>query len=186
MRWLLLLGACALLFSGGLQADDKGGAFVLTDGEVELGDAAWQLNAWFDIQLSSGAREALENGVPLVFEFRVQARKKHRWLWDQVIEEHRQLREVEYHPLSRTYLVRDVNTGEQRGFRRLEEAMTSVGVLQNISVLDYGLVDDSGDYSVRLRGILDIESLPTPIRLLAYVSSAWGMNSVWYQWHLVR
>jgi hypothetical protein len=64
--------------------------------------------------------------------------------------------------------------------------MTSVGVLQNISVLDYGLVDDSGDYSVRLRGILDIESLPTPIRLLAYVSSAWGMNSVWYQWHLVR
>ena len=186
VRWLLLLGACALLISGELQARDKSGAFVLTDAELELGETAWLLNAWFDIRLSSGAREALENGVPLVFEFQVQALKKHPWMWDRVVEEHRQLREVEYHPLSRTYLVRNVNTGEQRGFRRLDEAMQSVGVLLNINVLDYGLVDDSGDYSVRLRGTLDIESLPTPIRLLAYVSSAWDMNSAWYQWHLER
>ncbi|UCC56193.1 MAG: DUF4390 domain-containing protein [Gammaproteobacteria bacterium] len=175
-----------LLISGELQAGDESGAFVLTEAEVELGESAWLLNAWLDIRLSSGAREALENGVPLVFEFRVQARKKHPWLWDQVIAKHRQVREVVYHALSRTYIVRDINTGEQRGFRRLDEAMQSVGVLLNISVLDYGLVEDGGEYSIRLRGTLDIESLPTPIRLLAYVSNTWYMNSEWYQWQLER
>lgn len=183
---LVLLGVCVLLISGELQAGDESGAFVLTEAEVELGESAWLLNAWLDIRLSSGAREALENGVPLVFEFRVQARKKHPWLWDQVIAKHRQVREVVYHALSRTYIVRDINTGEQRGFRRLDEAMQSVGVLLNISVLDYGLVEDGGEYSIRLRGTLDIESLPTPIRLLAYVSNTWYMNSEWYQWQLER
>lgn len=183
---LVLLGVCVLLISGELQAGDGSGAFVLTEAEVELGESAWLLNAWLDIRLSSGAREALENGVPLVFEFRVQARKKHPWLWDQVIAKHRQVREVVYHALSRTYIVRDINTGEQRGFRRLDEAMQSVGVLLNISVLDYGLVEDGGEYSIRLRGTLDIESLPTPIRLLAYVSNTWYMNSEWYQWQLER
>jgi len=39
---------------------------------------------------------------------------------------------------------------------------------------------------VRLRCSLDIESLPTPVRLLAYVSSAWDMDNEWYQWPLVR
>jgi hypothetical protein len=186
LGWLWILGACVLLISGELQADEESGAFVLTDAEVVLGETAWLLNAWLDIRLSSGAREALENGVPLVFEFRVQVRKKHPWLWDRVIVEHRQLREVMYHALSRTYIVRDINTGAQRGFRRLDEAMQKVGVLLDISVLDYGQVDEYGEYFVRLRGTLDIESLPTPIRLLAYVSNAWYMNSAWYQWQLER
>ena len=39
---------------------------------------------------------------------------------------------------------------------------------------------------VRLRGSLDIESLPTPVRLLAYFSSAWDMDSEWHQWGLSR
>ena len=186
MRGLLLLGVCALLISGELPARDKSGALVVTDAEVELGEAAWQLNAWVDISLSQGARKALKNGIPLVFEFQVQALEKRPWLWDRVIAEHRKTREVQYHPLSRTYIVKDLNIGEQRSYRRLEEAMQSVGVLLNISVLDYGLVDDSGDYTVRLRATLDIESLPTPVRLLAYVSSRWDMKSAWYQWPLER
>jgi hypothetical protein len=42
------------------------------------------------------------------------------------------------------------------------------------------------NYEIRLRGSLDIESLPTPVRLIAYVSSAWDMMSKWYSWPLVR
>ena len=134
---LLVLGVCALLGTGELQARDKSGAFVVSDVEVELGEAGWLLNAWVDIKLSKGARKALENAIPLVFEFQVQALEKHPWLWDRVVAEQRKAREVQYHPLSRTYIVRNLDTGEQRDFRRLDEAMQTVGVLLNISVLDY-------------------------------------------------
>jgi hypothetical protein len=183
---LLVLGVCALLISGELQARDKSGAFVVSDVEVELGETGWLLNAWVDIKLSKGARKALENAIPLVFEFQVQALEKHPWLWDRVIQEQRKAREVQYHPLSRTYIVRNLNTGEQRDFRRLDEAMQTVGVLLNISVLDYAAAVDNRDYSVRLRGSLDIESLPTPLRLQAYVYSKWDMKHAWRQWPLER
>jgi len=183
---LLLLGVCALLISGELQARDKSGAFIVTDVDVELGEAGWLLNAWINIKLSKGARKALENGIPLVFEFQVQALEKHPWLWDRVIAEQRKTREVQYHPLSRTYVVRNLDTAEQRDFRRLDEAMKFVGVLLNVDVLDYAAVASNRDYSVRLRGSLDIESLPTPIRLQAYVYSKWDMKNAWRQWSLER
>jgi hypothetical protein len=185
-RWLLMIAACALLLSGPLQAKDKSGAFVVTDGEVELGEAGWLLNVWIDIKLSKGAYKALENGVPLVFEFHVQTLEKHPWLWDRVIEEQRQMREVQYHPLSRTFIVTNITTGEQRDFRRLEEAIQFVGILQNINVLDYAAAGDNRDYAVRLRGSLDIESLPTPIRLQAYIYNKWDMKNAWQQWSLER
>lgn len=183
---LLLLGVCALLVSGELQARDKSGAFVVTDVEVELGKDVWLLNAWVNIKLSKGARKALESAIPLVFEFQVQTLERHPWLWDRVIAEQRKTREVQYYPLSRTYLVRNLDTGEQRDFRRLEEAMEFVGILLNVRVLDYAAASHNRDYSVRLRGTLDIESLPTPIRLQAYIYSKWDMKNAWQQWPLER
>jgi hypothetical protein len=185
-HWVLIIAACALLLSGSLQAKDKSGAFVVTDIEVESGEAAWRLNARVDIRLSHGARKALENAIPLVFEFQAQVLEKHPWLWNRVIAEQRQMREVQYHPLSRTYLVRNLDSGEQRDFRDLEEAMQYVGVLLNIDVLDYAAVRDNREYSVRLRGRLDIESLPTPLRLQAYLYSKWDMKNTWQQWPLER
>jgi hypothetical protein len=47
-------------------------------------------------------------------------------------------------------------------------------------------LDRGSSYSIRLRGSLDVESLPTPVRLIAYISSDWSMVSKWYKWQLVR
>ena len=185
-RWLPLLAGLLLFVPAHGQARDERGAIQVSTAETKHGGTAWFLNAWMNITLSQKAREALENGVPLVFDFQIQTLEKHTWLWDRVIEEHREVRKIRYHPLSRAYIVKNANTGDLRGFRRLSEAMRSVGLLLDVKVLDYSAMDDTAHYAVRLRGGLDIESLPTPIRLLAYVSSAWNIKSDWYQWPLAR
>jgi hypothetical protein len=180
---VLLAGLC-LLVPGLLLADDQRGSISAIDVETLKGDEAWLLNASMDIVLSSGAREALENGVPLVFELQVQVLETHKWFWDSVISEYKQIRQVQYHALSRTYLVRDNESGAQRGYRKLEDALLAAGYLRNLPVLEYRLMQDGKHYAVRLRCSLDIESLPTPVRLLAYVSSDWDMDNEWYQWPL--
>jgi len=35
-----------------------------------------------------------------------------------------------------------------------------------------------------MRADLDVESLPTPVRLWAYLGSAWSLKGDWYQWLL--
>lgn len=185
-RWWPLLAGILLLAPANAPAREERGAMQVNSAEAIRGESGWLLNAWLDITLSGAAREALENGVPLVFDFQIQALEKHTWFWDSVVEEHREVRKIRYHPLSRTFIVKNANTGELRGFRRLSEAIHALGVLLNVEVLDYHAMDAGKYYTVRLRGSLDIESLPTPIRLLAYVSPAWNIKSDWSQWPLAR
>lgn len=186
--WLvtvMLTGWC-MFMPGLLLADSDHGSITVADVETVKGDKAWLLNASMEINLSSGAFEALENGVPLVFEMQVQVLETHTWFWDSVLSEYKQVRQVQYHALSSSYLVRDLETGAQRSYRDLEDALLAAGYLRNLPLLQYHLMEDKNSYSVRLRCSLDIESLPTPVRLLAYVSSAWDMDNEWYQWPLVR
>jgi hypothetical protein len=186
MLIMALLALALLLIPVRLPAADVSGAFRVTEISTEKGDKSFLLNARMDINLNTGPKEALENGIPLVFEFQIQTLEKHVWFWDIVVAEYKQIRQVQLHALSRTFLVKDLDTGEQRSYLKLDDALQAAGFLHNFPVLDYDRMQDDQRYSVRLRGNLDIEALPTPVRLLAYVSSAWDMDSEWYQWKLAR
>ena len=161
------------------------GIFQLEDADTwRTGDGDY-LGAQFDIELSSGAEEALMNGVPLVFELQVQVVKTHTWIWDSVDIEINLYRQLQFHALSESYLVKDLSTGTQGNYHRLEDALRAAGKIQKLLLTDQAL-DPDLNYEIRLRGSLDIESLPTPVRLIAYVSSAWDMVSKWHSWPLVR
>lgn len=180
MLLLALACCCPMLVS----ASDSG-VFQLEDADTyRTGDGDF-LSAQFDIKLSSGAEEAVRNGVPLVFDLQVQVVKTHTWLWDTVDIEIIQHRQIQYHALSESYLVKDLSNDSQGNYRRLEDALRMAGKIQGLLLTEQAL-DPELKYEIRLRGSLDIESLPTPVRLIAYVSSAWDMESKWYSWPLVR
>ncbi len=173
-----------LTVSPALQAGEAG-QFSIRDAHVWHDEDGWFLDAQCDIRLSPGAREALENGVPLVFELRAQIVKTHAWLWDVVEYEHIQQRQLQYHALSRSYLVKDMGSGRQGVYNRLDDALYAAGLIDSL-LLTGETLDRDRNYIVRLRGSHDIESLPTPVRLLAYVSSEWDMNSRWFTWPLAQ
>ncbi len=179
---LLLVFACCLPVQ--VSAADPG-IFQLEDANTWRTAEGDFLGAQFEILLSSGAEEALKNGVPLVFEFQVQVVKKNTWFWDSVEIEQVLYRQLQYHALSESYQVKDVSADSQGNYRRLDDALRAAGNIQRL-LLSGQALDSRLNYEIRLRGSLDIESLPTPVRLIAYVSSAWDMSSRWYSWPLVR
>jgi hypothetical protein len=180
-RRLLVLSVfwCAALHAGTAGSFRVEKAHVWSSGDVRL------LNARFSIHLGSGAVEALDNGVPLTLELQVQLVKQHEWLWDVVETEHVQTRRLEFHALSRSYLVKDVERGTQGNYSRLQDALVAAGTIENMLITSMPL-EPGRKYYIRMRGSLDIEALPTPVRLLAYVSSGWDMDSEWYTWPIDR
>ncbi len=176
-----------LAFSSALPASDAGvaGKFHVSDAHTWHDENGWFLDAQFDILLSAGAQDALENAIPLVFELQVQLVRTHKWLWDSVVHERILVRQLEYHALSRSYLVRDNATGKQGVYNKLEDALFAAGSIDSLLLTDAAL-QSGRNYIVRLRGSNDVEALPTPVRLLAYVSSQWDMESDWYTWQLTR
>ena len=69
---------------------------------------------------------------------------------------------------------------------QLDDALQAAGKIRDLHVIEKEQLDKDRLYKLRLRGSLDIESLPTPVRLFAYVSSEWDMRSEWYAWPLAR
>ena len=62
--------------------------------------------------------------------------------------------------------------------------MAGLSRIRDIPLIDEHLIDSDSAYTLRLRALLDIEALPSPMRPLAYFSSLWRLKSDWYEWPL--
>ncbi len=62
--------------------------------------------------------------------------------------------------------------------------MEAMGTLSDFPLLDAQLINEGKRYEVLMQAELDIESLPSPLRLLAYITPSWRLNSDWYTWSL--
>lgn len=149
-----------------------------------LSDGVYRISARVDIQLGDTVRQALNNGVPLLIELQIEVLRNRDWLWPVTEARLSQRFGLVYHALSQNYLVGNHSSGVQLSFRELEGALAYIGDLYDLPFIDEKLLKPDQQYTLRMRAQLDVESLPTPIRLWAYISSDWSLDSDWYQWPL--
>jgi hypothetical protein len=98
---------------------DGSGRFEIVNADFRADDGIWVADARADLELSDEAFAALENGVALTIQYQFTVTRA-RTLWpDKRIVEHKRDIELQYNSLSRRYVVRDLNTGEQASYARL-------------------------------------------------------------------
>lgn len=178
----LLLAALAV--PGAPAAAAEEGAFVVEQAGTRLENGVYRLDAWIRYRFSGAVLEALENGVPLTVEVQIEVSRS-RWYWmAEEVAELSQFYLLQFHALSRQYLLTSLNSGAQRSFSSLPSAVAVMGRIQGLPILDRKLLQPETTYAVRLRARLDIESLPSPLRPVAYLSDEWRLVSEWYEWSL--
>ena len=159
-------------------------AFEIKHAETVLIDDVYHINASLKFKFSDEALNALENGVPLIILFDIEVEKQRNWWINKNIATLAQGYLLLYHALSKKFVLHNLNSGTQENYSNLSSALYALGNLQHLPVLDAELLEKDADYIFRLRSYLDIESLPPPMRPLAYVSSQWQLESDWYTWTL--
>ncbi len=180
VRWLAALALCLLPLS----APAETAAFRIEHADTVLEKGVYHLNAEIDYRFSHEALEALHNGVPITLNMYIEV-GSHRWWWfDKVIASLEQRYQLQYHALTKKYLVRNLNSAGQHSYTTLNGALMSLGNIQMLPVIDRKLLKPDTRYWGRLRVQLDIEALPAPLRPLAYISSQWRLGSEWYTWSL--
>ena len=147
-------------------------------------DGVYYIDASIYYELNDFAIEALESGVALTFEVRIEVQRNRRWRPDKGVAELLQLYELQYHALSERYIVRNVNSGEQNTFLTLSGALAALGEIEDLPLLDAALLRQNRTYEVRLKAVLDIRSFPGPLRLLSAFFGDWRLASRWYEWQL--
>ncbi len=158
--------------------------FEVLSAATRLEGGVYRLNARIEYRLSSAALDALQNGVPLTVDIEMEVRRRRSWLWDETVYALTQRFQLEYHTLSRQYLVSNLNSGERRAFPTQTAALEFMGRIHDFPLLDRSLLTKNERYEAALRALLDIESLPAPLRLLAYLSDDWRLTSEWRAWPL--
>lgn len=183
VAWLLIgwLGLCLPL---SLSAAEEG-YFSVRDARTELRDGVYLLDANIDFDLSGEALDALHSGLPLVIKIEIKVEREREWLWKETVAEVRQRYRLQFHALSDRYVVHNLNTDARSSFAELEDALYTIGAVRAFPMLDRRLLDPEAEYIASLRATLDVEELPTPMRLWAYVSEQWRLDSEWYQWSLL-
>lgn len=179
LRLLLLCGLC---WAASMQ---QALAFDIEDVDAHWENNVLLIDAEVDFSLTSEAQDALESGVPLVLMLQIQVLEPREYLWDRVVARLEQRYRLTYHALSERYIVDHLNTGVRQSSSTLDGALFSLGRVESLPLLDRGLLSVRQDYYGQLRVALDVEALPTPMRVWAYVSSEWRLASNWYQWPIL-
>jgi len=171
-----------LLCAGVLQAQETG--LEIRNASTRLDAGVWYLSARIDYRLNRDTLDALQNGIPLTFELRVELTEDQNWLPDESVASLRQSYELSWQPLSRGYLVRNMNSGDQRAHTTLFAALNDLGRIADLPLIDAALIAEDADYIVSLRAALDQQKLPGLLRMLAFWDDDFTLESDWYRWNL--
>lgn len=180
VRWLLI----SVLLLGYVQADGAG--FEVRDAEIRLVNGVYLLDVDLDLDFSYEVLDALESGVPLTVVVDMQILRPRRAIWDERVAKVQARYQLQVHPLSKQYVLKNLNSGGTRTFRDLDAAMAELATVQDFPLLDAHLLQGEQRYTLRVRARLDIEALPSPLRPMAYLSSLWRLRSDWYAWSIER
>jgi len=165
-------------------ASAKGQPFEIRSAESRLYQGVWFANALIDFRLSNEALDALDSGVALTIELQFRLDRVRRFWIDKEIATLQQRLELSYLPLSERYVVRNLNSGEHDSFATLFSALNSMGRIVDLPIIDASLLDADEQYEISIRAVLDQNTLPGPLRLLAFWSSGFRLESDWYVWML--
>lgn len=177
-QWSFLFG---LLLAFDAVCADYG--FRILRAELVPSGAAYVLNADIDYRFSDSALDALKHGVPLTLVVRLKVkRQRHYWLNETILSEARKFR-ILYHPLGKSFQI-VYEGGNTESFASLTGLLETMGAIRGWFALPADHIVDGNSYMASLSVDLDIESLPLPLRPIAYVSPSWYLGSSWYRWRV--
>lgn len=184
----LMVMLAVLAAGAGLAQDElvREGYFEVRSATTVLTDGVHELDARLQLVLSSEALEALNNGLILTIELQMQVIRVRRMYMDALDAELAVRFELQYSSVSRRYIVRNLNSGDQDSFATLYSALNNLGRVQNLPVIDDALLEADRTYRVRVRAMLQTQQYSAPLRLVFFWRSQWQLQSEWFEWLLER
>ena len=180
---LFLLGAASLV-----AAPVQAAGFQVKSAKPYLHDRVLHVNARLDLVLNPRTEEALSKGIPIDVVIEVNLARRIWWWRNKIITDYTLRRRIQFHALSRQYLVSGRTAREPtESFGSLAGALAHAGALEDftLTLTPKKEIEPGARYLLQLRARLDIEALPMLMRPLAYTLPSWRLNTGWTEWPIL-
>ena len=130
----------------------------------------------FSLVLTPALIDAVDHGIPLVFQMEAEL-KRSRWYWmDEVVYRARVDRRLTYNALVRNYRVSDAANG--RNFVKLDDAVAYIARPAEWRLpQEQAKTGDAIEVAIRFR--LDPAFLPKPFQVVSFGDRDWRIDSDW-------
>jgi len=152
----------------------------VVEASVELQNGILLLDAAIRYPLHEELLEALHSGITLPFKVIAVVYIPHNYWPDTEVAFLKQRYTLNYHALSRQYLVTNQNTTVSESFRSLEQALRQLGHIKALPIIDHELLAQQTKYHLRIRASINTALLSIPLRLTSYVYGPWNNSSEWW------
>lgn len=154
--------------------------------EFRLINGVYLLSADINYHIGSRALDALQNGIPLFWDLDVIVKEQRDFLWDKTVIEKVFRYRIQYHALLNMYRVRYENSGDVFNFSTLAGAIDLLSSVRDLPIMKRDRLYPEKKYLAAVKVIFDRESLPLPLRPVAYLNPQWYLSSEWYVWPLTN
>jgi len=185
LAMMLCLGLSPSWAEESAEPESEPAGFSVLNAESQLVDGVVRLDALFDLRFSDQLVEALQNGISLNLLIEIEILKQRNYLWSKQVATLVQRYQITYQPLTKHYVLNNLNSDLEFQFASLESLLMVVSVLSDFPLLDYSLLEAEASYRGDIRIAVDRSSFPVPLRLVSYFSADWHLVSDWFSWPLL-
>lgn len=182
-QWAGRAWCAAVLLALGLALRPAAAAdFEVRTANLRLAEEGWVLTARVDYRLTKRAVKALESGIALTIRVETTV-SRHRFMWfdPEVLDVHRDW-QLAYDPLTKRYLVRYPADRDPSSHATLFGALNAIGRVQSLVLAPAAAIDPKKGYDVAVRAVLDQQTLPGPLQVIAFWDDGFSLESDWYEW----
>lgn len=180
-RWLICCSALAAAATCTAAHAQDEGRFEIRNAYVELANDVWQLDVRLDLALADAAKQAFEQGVPLVLALEIEASMDRRFLPDDTVVSLTRRWQLAYDAISQRYVVTNAETGEHVSHSSQADALEALTRISGIDVADTTTLPPDGRFDMHVRASVDIGDLPAAVKMLLFWKS-WSRSTDWYAW----
>jgi hypothetical protein len=160
--------------------------FSVKSVQSTLDNRVLHVNARFELPVNPRIEEAIR-ASRLTYDWEVWPNRW--WWWNRVVTDRILRRRIQFHALSRQYLVSGLLENDaSESFGSLGQALVYAGTLDQYRIVITAKKEIEADarYLLVLRARLDIEALPMLMRPLAYATPSWRRSTGWTEWPIER
>lgn len=163
------------------RAQDAPGRFQVRNAYVELVDGAWQLDVSLDLGLADAARQAFDQGVPLVLQLEVEASVDRRLLPAEDVVSMTREWQLAFDAIAGRFVVTDGATGAHVSHSTQAEALEALSRIGGIRIADTRTLPEGRRFDMRVRATVEVGELPAAVRMLLFWRD-WSRSTEWYAW----
>ena len=185
-KWQLATLALAFLASSPASVKASEAGIFIQRAQLDIKDNLQIVTADIEYRFPPVALRALDEGIPLTFLVKLRIDRLRSWGWPENLVQDERMIQLRYQPLAKSFQVSDLRSGAVLHYASLTSVLDTLSHLRGWSIPVLPPFDEDEQREATLSFDFDVESLPLPLRLVAYLSPDWTMDTPPYRWPIAH